>query len=78
MNATTFDRLRALILPRLEGDTDPWAEEVRALLTPGTFYWPPEPGLHIPAIPREEVPAHLRTADAMPLGVEWHATTDRF
>lgn len=75
MSERILARLRDLILPRLEGDTDPWAAEVRALLTPSDFVWPYEVPHHVPAVPREHF---IRTAEAFPLGEPTSFPTDRF
>lgn len=84
MSEPAFRRLRALVLSRIEGDTDPWAREVRALLQgpPETDLFPSAPPYSAP-VAREEFPATLRTADAAPLhgiscGVPWDCPPDRF
>lgn len=58
MNERDRARLCAILLPALDGApfTEADRAEVRRLLGPVTFSWPYDPGLHIPAVPREHHP----------------------
>lgn len=69
-----FLRLRALILPRLEGATDAWACEVRALLQgpPASDLFPSTLGWS------EPVPRELWPRVTLPCGEPHHSNPERF